>query len=259
MSTEHALPLLLRQLRLPTISRHWNVLSEKAQEQHWSYGKFLSELAELELTAREQNRIQRHIREAKLPAGKTLDAFNFKQTASINAAQIAALAETTDWVTRGHNIIIFGPSGVGKTHIASAIGYALIEEGIRVLFSPTTAMVQMLQKAHAEFKLQDAINKLGRYDLLILDDIGYVKKDIDQTSVLFELIAERYETKSIAITSNQPFSEWDSIFSDNKMAVAAIDRLVHHATIVNIQGESYRKANAGDVFNKKEVAKTTSI
>jgi DNA replication protein DnaC len=244
MSSEHALPLLLKQLRLPTMYRHWEEMVITAQDQHWTYAKFMSELAELELTVRVQNRIQRFVDDSDLLPAKTLDAFDFKSAPSINAAQITALAENVDWVNNGNNLIIFGASGVGKSHLACAIGYSLIQEGIRVLFTTTMALVQKLQKSRAEYKLNEAIGKLARYDLLILDDIGYVKKDEAETSVLFELIADRYESKSIVITSNQPFSEWDNIFSDSKMAVAAIDRLVHHATIINIKEKSFRKTNA---------------
>ena len=167
-----------------------------------------------------------------------------KRASSINAAQITALADNTSWVNNANNLVIFGPSGVGKTHLAAAIAYRLIEQGIRCLFTPTTTLVQKLQQARAEFRLAEAIDKLSRIPLLILDDIGYVKKDEAETSVLFELIADRYETKSLVITSNQPFAEWDNIFPDNVMAVAAIDRLVHHATIINVEGQSYRKAQA---------------
>lgn len=135
---------------------------------------------------------------------------------------------------------------MGKSHIAAAIGHAFIDQGMRCLFTPTTNLVQTLQLARKEYRLPDAMAKLDKYALLILDDIGYVKKDESETNVLFELIAHRYETGSLIITANQPFSEWDKIFPDSMMAVAAIDRLVHHATIINIQDESYRrKAAAG--------------
>jgi DNA replication protein DnaC len=238
------LPLLLKQLGLPTIYCHWEEFSEAAQEQSWTYPQYLKKLAELEVATRYQNRVQRHIKESKLPAGKTLDTFNFKAAKSINPAQIKALAENPAWVKKAENIIIFGPSGVGKTHIAAAIASNLIAQGIRSFFISTTTLVQLLQLARNTYKLPEAINKLSRFPLLVLDDIGYVKKDEAETNVLFELIAERYETGSMIITANQPFSEWNNIFQDNMMAVAAIDRLVHHATIINIAEKSYRKNQA---------------
>lgn len=244
MAHEMTLPLLLKQLGLPMMLNHWEEKSATAIEEHWAYPKFLSQLCEIEVAARYQKRVQRHIKESKLIPGKTLDTFEFKKAKSINAAQIQALAENTSWVRQANNIVIFGPSGVGKTHLACAIGYRLIEQGFRVLFSPTTAIVQKLQKARHEYKLPEMLSKLARFPILILDDMSYVKKNEFETSVLFELIAERYESNSLIITSNQPFGEWDQIFPDNMMAVAAVDRLIHHATIINIKEISYRKASA---------------
>jgi DNA replication protein DnaC len=220
---------------------HWEEVALEAEQAHWGYPDYLATLANREVASRQQRRIARHIREASLPVGKTLDTFDFKASLSVNAAQITAVANNSDWVKQGDNLVIFGPSGVGKTHLASAIAYRLIEKGVRVLFMPTTTLVQKLQQARRDYKLPDYLIKLARFDVLILDDIGYVKKDEAETTVLFELIAQRYENHSLLITSNQPFSEWGQIFPDNIMAVAAIDRLVHHATIINIADESYRR------------------
>ncbi len=235
------LPLLLKQLRLPSMYAHWESEAEMAEKSNWTYAEYLSVLSDKELAERTQKRVGRHIKEAKLPSGKTLDSFNFKASKSINPAQIKALAENTAWVKQASNLILFGPSGVGKTHIASAITHRLIEQGIRALFMPTTVLVQKLQQARHQYRLPEAIAKLARLPLLVLDDFGYVKKDEAETSVLFELIADRYERSSLIITSNQPFSDWDKIFPDSNTAVAAIDRLVHHATIINVEDESYRR------------------
>lgn len=238
------LPLLLKQLNLTSMYQHWEDLAKQAQKENWGYPQYLASLGELEVATRQQKRMQRYLRESKLPAGKTLASFDFKSTKSINAAHIKALAENNSWVKQAENVIIFGPSGVGKSHLASAMGHALIEQDMRVLFTSTTNLVQQLQLARSTYKLPEAINKLSRFPLLILDDIGYAKKDEAETNVLFELIAERYETGSLIITANQPFSDWNNIFPDNMMAVAAIDRLVHHATIINIKERSYRKIQA---------------
>ena len=235
------LPLLLKQLRLNTMATHWEEIADQAESNHWPYAKFLAKLADLEACDKKQRRIQRYIHEAKLPIGKTLDTFNFKEAQSVNAARIRALAENADWVNKASNLVIFGPSGVGKTHLAAAITYKLIEQGIRALFTSTTALVQKLQLAYQECRLPEMLARLSRYPLLVLDDIGYVKKSEHETSVLFELIADRYESSSIIITSNQSFGDWDKIFPDGVTAVAAIDRLVHHSTIINITDESYRK------------------
>jgi DNA replication protein DnaC len=250
------LPLLLKQLGLPSMYVNWERISNQAQEEGWSYAKYLASLSELEVAARYNKRVQRHTKESKLPPGKTLATFNFKEVKSINRPMVEALAENTDWVRKAENLIIFGPSGVGKTHLAAAIGYSMIEQGIRVLFSSTTALVQKLQLARSEYKLPEVINKLGNYPLIILDDIGYVKKDEHESSVLFDLIADRYENSSIIVTANQPFSEWDSIFPDNMMAVAAIDRLIHHAAIINIKEQSYRKSESAKKINS---SKDTSL
>jgi DNA replication protein DnaC len=245
------LPLYLKQLKLSVIRSSWEKVAEQAEESHWPYAQYLATLCDQELAGREQKRIQRHILEAKLPMGKTLDSFMFEKAASINAAQITAFAENTSWVTKAHNLILFGPSGVGKTHIAAAIGRRLVEHGKRVLFIKTTTLVQRLQSASKDHKLSEAITKLAKYEVLILDDIGYVKKSEAETSVLFELIAERYESKSLLITANQPFDQWDTIFPNNTMAVAAIDRLVHHAIIININEPSFRKSSR---VNENQIA-----
>ncbi len=241
MPNTATLPLLLKQLGLPSMGAHWESAAKQAEDLHWSYPEYLTSLSSQEAALRTQKRITRHINEAKLLTGKTLDAFDFKAAKSVNAAQITALADNTGWVKQAHNLVIFGPSGVGKSHLACAIAHRLIEQGMRALFTQTTSLVQKLQQARQAYRLPEAIAKLARIPLLILDDIGYVKKDDAETSVLFELIADRYESTSLIITANQPFSEWDKIFPDNNMAVAAIDRLVHHAIIINIQDNSYRK------------------
>jgi DNA replication protein DnaC len=221
----------------------WEEIAQQAEKHGWTYPQYLTALCDREMASREQNRIERNLLEAKLPIGKTLGSFEFGSLTSINAAQITAFAENTHWVTNAQNLIIFGPSGVGKTHLAAAIGRRLTERGMRALFTKTTILVQKLQSAYSNHKLPDLLAKLAKYDLLILDDIGYVKKSEAETSVLFELIADRYESKSLLITSNQTFDQWDTIFPNGLTAVAAIDRLVHHSTIINISEESYRRTS----------------
>ncbi len=239
MVKSEMLPHLLKELRLGIMRCSWEDVAEQAEKHHWTYGQYLAVLADRELASRDQRRIRLRITEAKLPIGKTLDTFEFKTLSSITGAQISGLAENTSWVTQAHNLILFGPSGVGKSHLAAAIGRRLVEQGLRVLFTKTTTLVQKLQLAYKKHELSEFIDKLAKYDLLILDDIGYVKKSKAETSVLFEL-SDRYESKSILITANQPFDKWDEVFPNNIIAVAAIDRLVHHATIINIDEKSYR-------------------
>jgi len=243
MAKRETLPLLLKQLGLPLMLKNWQEFELRAQSEKLSYAEYLANLSESEVNNRYQKRVARHIKESKLPPGKTLSTFDFAATRSINYQQILALADDISWVKSANNVVIFGPSGVGKTHLACALGYSMIEKGVRCLFTSTTKLLQKLQEAKQNYKLPEMLGKLNRLPLLILDDIGYAKKDEHETSVLFDLIAERYEHSSLIITSNQPFQEWDSIFPDNMMAVAAVDRLVHHATVINVKEESFRKAN----------------
>lgn len=165
------------------------------------------------------------------------------------------LAEDTTWLAQAQNCLIFGPSGVGKTHLAASIARRCIELGKRAKFFAATDLVQRLQDAKLQLQLHPLLQKLDRFDLLVLDDLGYVKKSEAETSVLFELIAHRYERKSVLITANQPFSQWDSIFSDSMMTVAAIDRLVHHGVIIEIKADSYRKTQAQQRIDKKQTTK----
>src|SRR5690606_28970245 len=164
----------------------------------------------------------------------------------VSKAQVMAIAAGDSWLAKGANVLLFGPPGGGKTHLAAAIGLALIENGWRVLFTRTTDLVQKLQVARRELQLEAAIAKLDKFDLLILDDLAYVTKDQAETSVLFELISARYERRSVMITANQPFGEWNCVFPDPAMTLAAGDRLVHHATIFEMNVESYRRRSALD-------------
>lgn len=241
MANVASLPVLLKELKLASFARHWENLAQKAIDEQWLPQTYLAELCEQEAGERHQKRLQRYLREAQLPPAKQFSQFDFTCIEGIQKRQITALIQQHRWVSQAENILLFGASGVGKTHVACAIGYALIELGVRVKFTTATGIVQSLQQAKKELALADALTRLDKYAVLIVDDIGYVKKSGQETQVLFELIAHRYETGSLIITSNQPFSAWDQIFDDNMMTVAAIDRLVHHATILEIKGESYRK------------------
>lgn len=246
------LPLLLKQLRLPTMATLWEDLAREAQAKGWSPAKYLSTLCDLELSHRDSRRLKRHIKESLLPRSKSLDSYDFSKVPSLNQAQICALGSDDSWIKDGMNILIFGPSGVGKTHLAAGIGEKLVHAGHRVLFQRTTELLQKLQVAKRELTLNPFLDKLDKYDCLILDDFGYVKKDGMETGLLFELISERYERRSLLVTCNHPFQDWDQIFEDKRMAVAAIDRLVHHATLLEIKAESYRKATAIKRLGKKD-------
>jgi DNA replication protein DnaC len=238
------LPLMLKQLRLSSIARHWQAFLGKAERNGWDSAQYLTALCEQELADRYSRRIARYGKESHLPVGKSLASFDFAQVPGLAREQIEALAGSSDWTRQARNVLLFGASGVGKTHLAAAIGHGLTEQGVRVRYFATTALVQQLQLARAQLHLEDALHKLDKYAVLILDDFGYVKKSEQETHVLFELIAHRYETGSLIITSNQPFAEWDRIFPDQMMTVAAVDRLVHHASIIEVSSDSYRRKEA---------------
>ena len=238
------LSLILNDLRLPAIKLIWPDFADRADKEGWPGARLIAALAEHEVAERDRRRIERHLSEARLPPGKTLDSFAFDAVPMISRAQVMALCSGDSWLEKGANLIMFGPPGGGKSHLAAAIGLALIEKGWRVLFARTSDLVQKLQVARRELALEGALAKLDKYHLLILDDLAYVTKDQAETSVLFELISARYERRSTLITANQPFGEWNRVFPDPAMTLAAVDRLVHHATIFEMNVESYRRRAA---------------
>lgn len=233
--------VLLRELKLPTFLRHYQDHQERALAQGYGHIRYLSGLCEQEVADRYQKRVQRWTREADLPAGKSFANLKLSELKPAVQQQVIALKDKTDWAHQAGNVLLIGPSGVGKSHIAAAIAYQLIEQNVRVKWCSAVALVQSLQQAKRDLDLMTAMTRLDKYQVLIVDDIGYVKKTDAETHVLFEFIAHRYESGSLIITSNQPFSHWDQIFPDTMMTVAAIDRIIHHATIIEIEGESYRK------------------
>jgi DNA replication protein DnaC len=241
-ATQGRLALMLTELRLPTIKQLAADLCAQADREGWPGHSLLEALLEHEMAQREVRRIARQRHDSALPPEKVLSAFEFAAVPSVSKAQIGALTEGDAWLEQGANLLLFGPPGVGKTHLVAGIGHALIEAGHRVLFAGTGDLVQRLQAARRDLRLPQELAKLDRFDLLILDDISYVRQA--ETSALFELIAERYERRSMAITANTPFSEWGAVFREPAMTVAAIDRLVHHSTILEMNVESYRRRAA---------------
>lgn len=233
----------LKALRLPTMVRSWRHLADEAITHAWTHERFLAALCDMELTERSSRRLSIRLASAKLPPGKRLDSFEFSLVPALSRPRVESICNG-DWIKSAGNCLLFGGSGSGKTHIAAAIGYGLIASGYSVLFTRTTDLVQRLQAARRDLALPALLNKLDRIDCLILDDLGYVRKDQSETSILFELIAERYEHRSLIITCDRPFADWTTIFTDQTMTIAAIDRLVHHATILEFGSESYRKRAA---------------
>jgi DNA replication protein DnaC len=239
-----SLPLLLRALRLPTIAREHDDAIRRAEAENWGYARFLSWLFEAEANDRLQRKIQRQLKDSNLPAGKTLESLDDKKLPDKIRRQLPTLLEA-DFVRRGDNLLCFGLAGRGKTHLVAAIAREWIcRHQLQVLFVPAFRLVSQLLVAKRDLKLPQAINRLQRFDAIVIDDIGYVQQSRDEMEVLFHFLAERYEKKSVVITSNLVFSQWDQIFKDPMTTMAAVDRLVHHATILEFTGESIRAGAA---------------
>jgi len=235
------LEMMLKELRLTAFNQHLDDCQHQAVKNTWSYTDFLKKLCEQELAHRFQTRTRNWTREAKLPAGKSFATLNLENLSKHIQQAVLQLKDNHQWALQADNVLLFGPSGVGKSHVACALGYQLIEKGVRVKWLTATDLLQQLQVAKKDLDLMTYMTRMDKYRTLIIDDIGYVKKSDGETQVLFEFIAHRYESGSLIITSNQPFSQWDQIFPDSIMTVAAIDRVIHHAHILEIEGESYRK------------------
>lgn len=239
-----SLPMLLRAMRLPTIAREYDQAIHRAEAENWGYQRFLSYLFETEANDRLQRKIARLLKDANLPAGKSLESLDQKLLPEKLRRQLPALLDA-DFVRRGDNLLCFGLAGRGKSHFVAAVAREWIcRHQLQVLFVPAFRLVTQLLAAKRDLKLPQAINRLQRFDAVVIDDIGYVQQSREEMEVLFHFLAERYEKKSVVITSNLVFSQWDQIFKDPMTTMAAVDRLVHHSTIVEFTGESHRATAA---------------
>jgi DNA replication protein DnaC len=233
----------LHALHLPTMRREYDAAAARARQESTSYERYLLDLAERECESRRSSRVERLLRESRVFLEKSLTTLDLKRLPPKAAQQVRTLLEG-DFVDRRDNVLIFGNPGSGKTHVACAIGQELIRSGRRVLFATSGLMVQDLLIAKRDLKLRGFLKKISRYEVLILDDIGYVQYSREEMEVLFSLLAERYERGSVVLTSNLAFSGWESIFKDPMTTAAAIDRLVHHSVILELNVPSYRAEQA---------------
>ena len=235
---------LLRSFNLTTMAGMYAETLQAAETNHWGYRKFLQHLCESEGEERRQRRVARLLKQSGLPDGKNWGNLDESLLPAKVRRQLPTLLDG-GFVERGENLLAFGLPGRGKTHVVAALGRELIlRHGLTVLFTPTFKLVQQLLTAKKGLKLEATLKKLDRYAVVVLDDIGYVQQDREEMEVLFTFLAERYERRSVMITSNLVFSKWDQIFKDPLTTMAAIDRLVHHATILEFDGESYRAQHA---------------
>ena len=242
-ATTEGLSLQLRALKLPSFHAQHEEMAGRAEREGWPFVRFLGELVSLELKERRSRRIERIRKTSGLPADKTLATLNLTRLPTKIQRQVSRLCEG-GFIEKSENLLAFGMPGRGKSHLVCAIGHELVDRGYRVLFLPAYKLVQRLLAAKRDLALEAAMRKLDRYDAVIIDDIGYTQQDREEMEVLFNFLAERYERRSVLITSNLVFSQWDRIFKDAMTTAAAIDRLVHHSVILELTGESYRSDSA---------------
>lgn len=237
--SNESLEMMLRTLKLPGFAGFHAELAGRAEREGWSHSDFLRHLVEYELSERRQRRTERLLKASALTSDKTLATLDKAKLPAKVRRQLPALCDG-GFVDRAENVLAFGLPGRGKTHLVMAVGHELIQRGYQVLFTPTYTLVQRLLVAKRDLHLDKELRRLDAFDAVILDDIGYVQQDREEMEVLFTFLAQRYERRSVLITSNLVFSQWDRIFKDPMTTAAAIDRLVHHAIILEMNGPSFR-------------------
>jgi DNA replication protein DnaC len=233
----------LKKLKLPTILREYDKQARLCAAEGCDHVQFLARLVELELIDRERRMIERRIKAARFPATKSLDSFDFAAIPSLNKMQVQELARC-EWIDRCENVIALGPSGTGKTHVALGLGLAACRKGLAVRFTTAAAIVHELMVARDERQLLRLQKQLVKQKLLIIDELGFVPLSKTGAELLFELISQRYERGSILITSNLPFDEWTETFGSERLTGALLDRLTHHVSILEMNGDSYRLAQS---------------
>jgi DNA replication protein DnaC len=230
---------LFRELKAPAAARALPKLADRARSEQWSYEKFAHALLSTEVSAREAHGGEGRIRSARFPARKTLEEFDFTFQRSVKKTVIEHLGQL-DFLHARENVILLGPPGTGKTHLGIALGIRACLAGQRVIFKTATEWVALLADQQRQGRLDDELKRLERYPLLICDEVGYIPFDPQAANLMFMLVSRRYERASLIVTSNKPFGAWGEIFGDEITAAAMVDRLVHHADILSLKGDSYR-------------------
>ncbi len=233
------LEFLTRALKAPSLREAVPRLAERARESAWTFEEFLAACLQREVSARESHGGEGRIRAARFPARKSLEDFDFDHARGLKREAIAHLGGL-DFISARENVVFLGPPGTGKTHLATGIAIRACQAGHRVLFATATEWVDRLAGAHHDGRLQDELRRLLRYPLLVVDEVGYIPFESEAANLFFQLVSSRYERASLIVTSNKPFGRWGEVFGDDVVAAAMIDRLVHHADVINLRGDSYR-------------------
>jgi DNA replication protein DnaC len=247
----------LKELRLPAFRDHYQSLGERAAKEQLGYPQYLEALTTREIEMRTQGRIQRLAKASRLPSGKSWETFQWSRVPKIVMQQMQSLRDGS-FLGRRENVLVFGKPGSGKTHALCALGEQLVLQGRSVYFASCSLLVQELLAAKRDLKLEKVVKRLAGFEALILDDLGYVQQSREEMEVLFTLLAERYERGSVLLTSNLPFSQWTQIFKDPMTTAAAIDRLVHHSVIVELNVASYRLESAKSSRTPKDATPDTA-
>lgn len=230
---------LLKQLRLPTVAKNYETLARQAAESGQPYPEYLMALLERELSQRDVNRRRRLLRQARFPITYSLDTYDFTLMPSLSKPKVLELA-SGDFISKAQNVVLLGQIGTGKTHVATALGYAACESGYKVRFFTAAALISQLLEAHEQNRLSRLENSLLKQHLIIIDELGFVPFSQQGAQMLFTFISQRYQRASLLITTNLPFTEWTQVFQDTRLLGALLDRLTHHCHILEFRGESHR-------------------